>query len=77
MLQRLAEGTETIQEIGGAMAESCDGTDLKELLPPLLRSRVAKKGHEKWRYVAWGSMGPGDGEFWRLISIDAGSVVYS
>jgi hypothetical protein len=22
-------------------------------------------------------MGPGDGEFWRLISIDAGSVVYS
>jgi len=38
-MQRLAEGTETIQEIGGAMAESCDRKDLKELLPPLLRGR--------------------------------------
>mmetsp|Transcript_41923 Transcript_41923/g.90895 ORF Transcript_41923/g.90895 Transcript_41923/m.90895 type:complete len:263 (-) Transcript_41923:502-1290(-) len=51
----LAEGTETIQEIGGAMAESCDGTDLKELLPPLLQ--LLSQAERKQRCAALNSSG--------------------
>ena len=47
---RLAQGIETIQKSGAAMAEGCNCTDLKELFPPLLRFFFGKKKET----FAWG-----------------------